>query len=65
MNESTINLNRSILRQLKGILSAFDRWYEENEINDNKNTPLISQDIVFMIYKLVGNKLENIDRYKK
>lgn len=65
MNESTINLNRSILRQLKGILSAFDRWYEENEINDNKNTPLISQDIVFMIYKLVGNKLESIDRYKK
>ena len=65
MNESTINLNRSILRQLKGILSAFDKWYEENEINDDKNTPLISQDIVFMIYKLVGNKLESIDRYKK
>ena len=65
MNESTTNLNRSILRHLKGILTAFDRWYEENEINDNKNKPLISQDIVFMIYKLVGNKLESIDRYKK
>ena len=65
MNESTTNLNRAILRHLKGILTAFDRWYEENSANDSKNTPLVSEDIVFMIYKLVGNKLESIDRYKK
>ena len=65
MKESTITLNRSILRHLKGILTAFDRWYEDNEFDSDNNKPLVSKNIIFMFYKLIGNKLESIDRYKK
>ena len=31
MNEATIKLHRTVLRQLKGILTAYSQWIEDEE----------------------------------